>query len=105
MQICWPASRPKSRAFHLSFPRIIISTENSLPDIETSKIRRILNAPLYLLNNILDRITSRIVVISEQLKNRKTFKSAAQKIAIIPPPFNIDRTYARTILREGFLSC
>ena len=68
----------------------IISTENSLPDIETSKIRRILNAPLHLLNNILDRVTSRIVVVSEQLKNRKTFKSAAQKIAIIPPPFNIE---------------
>ena len=68
----------------------VISTENSLPDIETNKIRRIFNAPLHLLNNILDRATNRIVVVSEQLKNLKTVQSAAQKIDVIPPPFNME---------------
>jgi glycosyltransferase involved in cell wall biosynthesis len=68
----------------------VISTENSLPDIETNPIRRVLNAPLHLLNNILDRVTDRIVVVSEQLKKLKTFKDAAQKIDMIPPPFNVE---------------
>jgi glycosyltransferase involved in cell wall biosynthesis len=68
----------------------IISTENSLPDIETSKIKRILNLPLHLLNRLLDRSTDRIVVVSEQLKSLKSSKNARRKIEVIPPPFNIE---------------
>jgi glycosyltransferase involved in cell wall biosynthesis len=69
---------------------IVISTENSLFDIETNKFRRALNAPLHLLNRLLDRVTNRIVVVSEQLKSLKTFNNTAQKIDVIPPPFNVE---------------
>ena len=70
-------------------PRVV-STENSLPAIETNKLRRMLNAMLHWLNRGFDRFTHRIVVVSEQLRNLKAVTGTASKIEVIPPPFDLD---------------
>ena len=69
---------------------IVISTENSLPDIETSWIKRVWNTPLHLLNNLLDNVTDWIVVVSEHLRRRKNTTHASQKIVVIHPPFDLN---------------
>jgi glycosyltransferase involved in cell wall biosynthesis len=69
---------------------IVISTENALPDIETHAIRRLLNTPLHLVNRALDRVTDRIVVVSEDLRRRKKPKRGLPNIEVIPPPFDYD---------------
>ena len=73
---------------------IVISTDNSLPDIETHAIKRLLNAPLHCFNNLLDRATARRVVVSEDLRRRKTPKRGLSNIHVIPPPFDLDAFHA-----------
>ena len=68
---------------------IVIATENCAPDIERHVLRRCLNAPLHLLNRLLDVCTHRIVVVSEHLRRWKGAKSAV-KIEMIPPPFDVE---------------
>jgi len=69
---------------------VIISTENSLPDIERNPLRRAFNAPLHGLNRLLDRHTHRIVVVSEWVRRWKDPKGRSRKISVIPPSFRLD---------------
>jgi glycosyltransferase involved in cell wall biosynthesis len=70
--------------------RTLVSTENCLPDIEQNSIRRVLNAPLHGLNRLWDRMTQRIVVVSERLRRWKDPSGTSQRIRVIPPPFALD---------------
>jgi glycosyltransferase involved in cell wall biosynthesis/SAM-dependent methyltransferase len=85
--------------------RVIISTENVLPDIDHTLWRRALNAPLHALNRLLDRSTQRIVVVSEAVRRWKDPRGTSPKVHVIPPPFDIDALpaaqSARSQAREG----
>jgi glycosyltransferase involved in cell wall biosynthesis len=70
--------------------RVIVSTENVLPDVERQPWRRALNAPLHGLNKLLDRRTERIVVVSEAVRRWKDPGGRSQKIRVIPPPFDLE---------------
>jgi glycosyltransferase involved in cell wall biosynthesis len=68
---------------------VIVSTENSLPDIERNALRRLLNMPLHGINRLLDRGTQRIVVVSELVRRWKDPRGKSGKIRVIPPPFDL----------------
>ena len=70
--------------------RVIVSTENVLPDVDHTLWRRALNAPLHALNRLLDRSTQRIVVVSEAVRRWKDPRGTSPKVHVIPPPFDID---------------
>jgi glycosyltransferase involved in cell wall biosynthesis len=71
--------------------RVIVSTENVLPDVERNPLRRAFNVPLHALNNQLDRSTQRIVVTSEVVRRWKDPGGKSQKVCVIAPPFDLDR--------------
>jgi glycosyltransferase involved in cell wall biosynthesis len=70
--------------------RVVISTENVLPDVERKPWRRALNAPLHALNKLLDRSTQQIVVASESVRRWKDPSGRSHKVRVIPPPFDLD---------------
>jgi glycosyltransferase involved in cell wall biosynthesis len=71
--------------------RVIIATENALPDIEREPWRRVLNAPLHALNRRLDRSTQRIVVASEHVRRWKDAGGRSEKFCVVGPPLDLDR--------------
>jgi glycosyltransferase involved in cell wall biosynthesis len=80
-------ARPAAR---LAGVRVIISTENALPDIERDVLRRALVAPLHSLNRLLDRNTQRIVVVSECVRRWTDPSGRSNKVHVIAPPFRHD---------------
>ena len=67
---------------------IVISTENSRPDIEKRLIHRLLNMPLHFFSNLLDRVTDAIVVVSQDIRMLKDRYGKSGKIELIYPPMN-----------------
>jgi glycosyltransferase involved in cell wall biosynthesis len=70
--------------------RVIIATENALPDIERNLLRRALMAPLHALNKLLDRSTQRIVVVSECVRRWADPSGRSNKVHVIAPPIRLD---------------
>jgi glycosyltransferase involved in cell wall biosynthesis len=70
--------------------RVIISTENTLPDIERNVLRRALITPLHSLNKLLDRSTQRIVVVSECVRRSTDPSGRSHKVRVIAPPFRLE---------------
>jgi glycosyltransferase involved in cell wall biosynthesis len=80
-------ARPAAR---LAGVKVLISTENVLPDVERQIWRRALNAPLHALNRYLDRRTDRIVVASEAVRRWKDANGRSPKIHVVGPPLDLD---------------
>jgi glycosyltransferase involved in cell wall biosynthesis len=80
-------ARPAAR---LAGVRVIIATQNALPDIERNVLRRALVAPLHSLNRLLDRNTQRIVVVSESVRRWTDPNGGSNKVHVIAPPFRFD---------------
>jgi glycosyltransferase involved in cell wall biosynthesis len=80
-------ARPAAK---LAGVRVIIATENTLPDIERNVLRRALVAPLHSLNRLLDRKTQRIVVVSESVRRWTDPGGRSNKVHVIAPPFRLD---------------
>jgi glycosyltransferase involved in cell wall biosynthesis len=77
--------------------RVLISTENALPDVERNVLRRALNAPLHALNKWLDRSSQRIVVASEAVRRWKDVAGRSEKFCVVGPPLDLDMfTSAKT---------
>jgi glycosyltransferase involved in cell wall biosynthesis len=74
----------------LAFVPIIISTENSLPDIEKRIINRIANIPLNFISNLLDYATDKIIVVSDDIRKLKNSFGKSHKIELIHPPMDPD---------------
>ena len=70
--------------------RVIMSTENTLPDIERNVLRRALIAPLHSLNRLLDRRTQRIVVVSECVRRWIDPSGRSDKVHVMAPPFRLE---------------
>ena len=77
-------------AAKVAFIPIIISTENSLPDIEKRIINRIANIPLTFISNLLDYATDKIIVVSDDIRRLKNSFGKSHKIELIHPPMDPD---------------
>jgi glycosyltransferase involved in cell wall biosynthesis len=84
--------------------RVIIATENTLPDIERNVLRRALVAPLHSLNRLLDRSTQRIVVVSECVRRRADPSGRSNKVHVIAPPFRFDAFVSAPSHRPGSIA-
>jgi glycosyltransferase involved in cell wall biosynthesis len=80
-------ARPAAR---LAGVRVLISTENALPNVERQMLRRALNAPVHALNRYLDRNTDGIVVASEAVRRWKDGGGRSPKFRVIGPPLDLD---------------